>query len=260
MWERRERTEDMGCVSVCVCVCVCVCPSMRVCAWACVYYHVLTDRHRLLQQLSLSPDTAQRLQLLIHMNENLHTHTHTQQNIALNLTSLLTLNLGLLCDTASVDAARLTLLVIKVQSVRKPYDSCEHQEFNLSVPFSHLSRSNVTPSRPSRHLTGREHTLYFYGSLCVCVWVGEGVTDREEQKGSSYSYSGDGSINEDILRLQLFDISRHDTAVAIAGWNTVSAIAFLQKWSRDSQLTIAAQRREAGRRQIGNLLYKVRKC
>lgn len=43
--------------------------------------------------------------------------------------------------------------------------------FNLSVPFSHLSRSNVTPSRPSRHLTGREHTLYFYGSVCVCVCV-----------------------------------------------------------------------------------------
>lgn len=64
---------------------------------------------------------------------------------------------------------------------------------------------------------------------CVCVYVcvGEGVTDREEQKG--YSYSGDGLINEDILKLQLFDISRHDTAVAIAGRNTVSAIAFLQK-------------------------------
>lgn len=65
--------------------------------------------------------------------------------------------------------------------------------------------------------------------VCVHVCVGEGVTDREEQKGYSYSYSGDGLINEDILKLQLFDISRHDTAVAIAGRNTVSAIAFLQK-------------------------------
>ena len=35
----------------------------------------------------------------------------------------------------------------------------------------------------------------------MCVCVGEGVTDREEQKG--YSYSGDSSINEDILKLQL---------------------------------------------------------
>ena len=59
----------------------------------------------------------------------------------------------------------------------------------------------MTPSRPSRHMTRREHTLYFYGSVCVCVCVGEGVTDREEQKG--YSYSGDSSINEDILKLQL---------------------------------------------------------
>lgn len=45
----------------------------------------------------------------------------------------------------------------------------------------------MTPSRPRRHMTGREHTLYFY----VCVGIG-GVSEREER--GSYIYCRD-SLN-----------------------------------------------------------------
>lgn len=189
-----------------VCVCVCYINSSDLCtAWS--------------LRLSCCSNLSQSL------NKMQHTHTHTVQRITsksptqihdFSSTHRLKHCSGHSADTGDQLQVRNQL----------------HHRQNLSLPFSHLSRSNVTPPRARRHVAGWEHMLYF--NMCV----GEG------------SVRGRGAEELQLLQKTLAETLACLLDIHHDKQNKMAAV----EWAVDDPCT----REESGRRQAINLQHKVR--